>query len=165
MNKVPYRFHVKDTADAMFITEDGYWRYAYHKLEIGDEVGNFKVCNGSFRSYDAKLWMMYDKKSSKIVEMAHGGITREIASYLLTVNDWDDRNKIADKHVSTKYTLEDLFEFKRYINEISPDGYLNKENYNKYATYSGQNKGKNCHIGWSRNWKNNKCCELIDIDR
>lgn len=142
MNVVPYRYHVKDTADAMFITAEGYWRYAHHYLDIGDRVGQFKVANGQLRSYDAKLWMLYNKDDKKIVDMAHGGITREVAEFLNTVDDWDNRNAIADKHVKRKLGLEDLFDFKRYINEIKPEGYDNKHDYSKFPIYKGQYNGK-----------------------
>lgn len=147
MNKVPYRYHVKDTADAMFITEEGYFRYAYHDLEVGDYVGQFKVSHGTLRSYDAKLWMIYNPDTKEIVDMAHGGITKEVAEHLNTVDDWDNRNAIAEKHVKVKYNLEDLFEFKRYINEVKPEGYENKVDYSSYPTYEGQHIGKLALLG------------------
>ena len=63
MNIVPYRFHIKGTADAMFITQEGFYRYVYDNpdLPIGLEVGKFKTSFGNLRSYDAKLWMIYDE--------------------------------------------------------------------------------------------------------
>ena len=96
MNKVPYRYHVKGTADAMFITNEGYYRYAYHDLDVGLEVGKFKVAHGHLRSYDAKLWVMHDDEG-QIVEMAHGGITKEVAAHINNMDDWENRNELAKK--------------------------------------------------------------------
>ena len=79
-------------------------------------------------------------KDNEIVEMAHGGITKEIAQHLVTVSDWDNRVNIANKHIALKFTLEDIFSFKRYINEMGHT-YKNREDYSKFETYNAQNDG------------------------
>jgi len=146
MNIVPYRYHVKGTADAMFITNEGYYRYAFHKMEIGTAVGKFKTAFGNLRSYDAKLWILYDDNKN-IVEMAHGGITKDVAKHLKTLDDWENRNEIAKKHGTLKYNLEDLFTFKRYINELNEKGYKTKHDYSEYPTYKNEHLGKLALLG------------------
>ncbi len=160
-NVVPYRYHIKDTADAMFITEEGYIKSGY-SLKFGDEVGQFKFSYGHLRQYDAKLWVMYNSKTLELTDMAHGGLTKDVKPYLKTLDDWENRHKLAAEHVKPKLYLEDLFEYKRYIHELIEESYENKNDYSKYEKYNGQTKGKIALLGGQGTGKTTSIVKALD---